>query len=155
MGLQSWTRLSNCAQHSTRAFSWGIVFHSGKKVILCWASRCNGNWASQVALVVKNPPASAGDTRDAGSVPGSRRSPGEENGNPLQYYCLENPMDREAWRATVHGVTQSQIWLKLHSMHARAFGWGIIFCFGSKVLFCLASCYNESWGSGKKLARLI
>ena len=59
--------------------------------------------------VVKNPPASAGDTRDAGSVPGSRRSPGEENGNPLQYSCLENPMDREAWRATVHGVTQSQI----------------------------------------------
>ena len=53
--------------------------------------------------MVKNPPASAGDTRDAGSVPGSRRSPGEENGNPLQYSCLENPMDREAWWATVHG----------------------------------------------------
>ena len=52
---------------------------------------------SQVALVVKNPPANAGDVRDAGSIPGSGRSPGKENGNPLQYSCLENPMDGEAW----------------------------------------------------------
>ena len=51
--------------------------------------------------VVKNPPASAGDT---GSIPGSGRSPGEGNGNPLQYFCLENPKDRGAWQATVHGV---------------------------------------------------
>ena len=62
--------------------------------------------ASQVALVVKNPPANAGDAKDAGSIPGSGRSPGEGNGNPLQYYCLENPMDRGAWQATVHGVTK-------------------------------------------------
>ena len=52
--------------------------------------------ASQVALVVKDTPANAGDIRDAGSIPGSGRSPGEEHGNPLQYSCLENPMDREA-----------------------------------------------------------
>ena len=52
--------------------------------------------ASQVALVVKNPPDNAGDTRDAGSNPGLGRSPGEGNGNPLQYSCLENPMDRGA-----------------------------------------------------------
>ena len=58
--------------------------------------------------VVKNPSASAGDTRDTGSVPGSGRSPGEGNGNLLQYSCLENSMDRRAWRATVHGVTKSQ-----------------------------------------------
>ena len=51
--------------------------------------------ASQVALVVKNPPASDGDGRDVGSIPGSGRSSGEGNGNPLQYSCLENPMDRE------------------------------------------------------------
>ena len=63
-------------------------------------------WASQVALVVKNSPASAGDVRDVGSIPGSGRSPGEGNSNPLQYSCLENPMDRGAWRATVHGVTE-------------------------------------------------
>jgi len=55
--------------------------------------------------VVKNPPANAGD---AGSIPGSGRSPGGGNGNPLQYSCLENSMDRGAWQATVHGVTKSQ-----------------------------------------------
>ena len=54
--------------------------------------------------VVKNPPANAGDTD---SIPGAGRSPGEGNGNPLQYSCLENPMDRGAWWATVHGVTES------------------------------------------------
>ena len=55
--------------------------------------------------VVKNPPTNAGDTRDTGSIPGLRRSLGVGNGNPLQYSSLENSMDREAWRATVHGVT--------------------------------------------------
>ena len=65
-----------------------------------------------MALVVKNLPASVGDIRDMGSIPGSGRSPGEGNGNPLQYSCLENPMDRGAWRATVHGVAQSQTQLK-------------------------------------------
>ena len=53
--------------------------------------------------MVKNPPASAGDARDTGLIPESGRSPGEGNGNPLQYSCLENPMDRGAWQATVHG----------------------------------------------------
>ena len=58
--------------------------------------------------VVKNPSANAGDTRGAGSVTGLGRSSGEGNGNPLQYYCLENAMDRGAWWATVHGVAKSQ-----------------------------------------------
>ena len=58
--------------------------------------------ASLVAQTVKNPPANAGDQ---GSIPGSRRSPGERNDNPLQYSCLENPMDRGAWWVPVHGVT--------------------------------------------------
>ena len=62
--------------------------------------------ASQVALVVKNPPANAGEVRDVGSIPGSGRSPGGGHGNPLQYSCLENPMDRGAWRATVPGVAE-------------------------------------------------
>ena len=62
---------------------------------------------SQVALVVKNPPADAGDIRDVGSIPGPERSPGGGNSNPLQYSYLENPMDRGTWWATVHGVTQS------------------------------------------------
>ena len=62
---------------------------------------------SQVLLVVKNPPANAGDARDTGSVLGSGRSPGGGHGNPLQYSCLENPMDRGALWATVQRVAQS------------------------------------------------
>ena len=57
--------------------------------------------------MVKHLPVNAGDARDMGSIPGSGRSPGEGNGNPLQYSCLENPMDRGAWWATVHGVAKS------------------------------------------------
>ena len=59
--------------------------------------------------MVKNLPANARDIRDAGSIPGSGRSPGERNGNPLQYSCLENPMDRGAWQATVHSVAESDM----------------------------------------------
>ena len=61
-----------------------------------------------MALVVKNPRANAGDLRDTGSIPGSGRSPGGGQGNSLQYFCLENRMDRGAWRATVLGVAKSQ-----------------------------------------------
>ena len=61
---------------------------------------------AQVVLVVKNPPTNAGDIRDAGSIPGLGRSPGEGNGNPYQYSCLENIMNRGAWWATVHGVNK-------------------------------------------------
>ena len=64
--------------------------------------------AFQVALVVKNLSASAEDLRDSGSTPGLGRSPGGGHGNPLQYFCLEDPMDRGAWWATVHGVAKSQ-----------------------------------------------
>ena len=60
-----------------------------------------------MALAVKNLPANAGGIRDVGSVPGSGRFPEEGHGNPLQYSCLENPTDRGAWWAIVHGVTQS------------------------------------------------
>ena len=63
-------------------------------------------WNSQFALVVKNPPANAGDIRDADSIPGSERSPGEGNGNPLQYPCLGNPMDRGSLQSTVHQVSK-------------------------------------------------
>ena len=60
-----------------------------------------------MALVVKNPPASAEDVRDVGLIPGLGRSPVEGHGNSYQYSCLENPTDRGAWRATVHGVAES------------------------------------------------
>ena len=73
--------------------------------------------------MVKNLPAKAGEVRDAGSIPGSGRSPREGHGNPLWYFCLENPMDRGTWWATVYGVAKS--WTRLsdftHSLtHAKA-----------------------------------
>ena len=61
-----------------------------------------------MAQLVKNPPADAGDTRNTGSIPGSGRSPGIGNGNPLWYSCLETSMDRGTWWATVHGVAKSR-----------------------------------------------
>ena len=70
-----------------------------------WASYMIG-WAPQVVLVVKNLPANARGVKDVGSIPGSR-CPAGGHGNPLQYSWLENPMDREAWKAIVHRVTQS------------------------------------------------
>ena len=85
----------------------------GQSVILThrvWdqITRCKG---FPGASVVKNPPANAGDARDVCSIPGSGRSPGEGNGNPLQYSCLGNPTDRGTWQATVRGVTKNWIWL--------------------------------------------
>ena len=64
-------------------------------------------WASQVALVAKNPPANAGDVRDVGLIPASGISPGEGHNNPLQYSCLEDPMNSGAWQAIVHRVAES------------------------------------------------
>ena len=79
-----------------------------------WIETCPVAWgAFQVAVVIKNLPASAGDIREAGSIPGSGRSPGEGSGNPLQYSCLENPMDRRTWWATVHGAAKSMCGLIL------------------------------------------
>ena len=68
--------------------------------------------------MVKKPPASEGDGRDVGLIPGSGRSPGGGHGNPLQDSCLENPMDRGAQQATAHGVTESWTQLKQLSLHA-------------------------------------
>ena len=65
-------------------------------------------WAFQVALVAKNPPANAGDIRDADLIPESGRAPGEGYGNPLQYSCLENPMDRGTWQVIVHEVSWTE-----------------------------------------------
>ena len=81
--------------------------------------------ASQGALVVKNPYANAGDIRDMGLIPGLGRPLGGGSGNPLQYSCLENPMDRGAWRTTVYGVAKSQTQLK-QLMHAHAHYFGSI-----------------------------
>ena len=75
--------------------------------------------ASQVALVVNNPPASAGDARDVGSIPGSGIVPGVGSGNPLQYSCLENPMDSEAFWATVRETTESDLTEQLSTHTVR------------------------------------
>ena len=85
-----------------------ILLVSGYSICggLLWQPQETSTGPSQVALVVKNPPANAGDTRDASLIPGSGRSPGGGHGNPLQYSCLENPMNRGAWQAAVHGVTK-------------------------------------------------
>ena len=73
--------------------------------------------------MVKNPPANPGDTREEGSIPGSGRPPGERHGNPLQYSCLENSMDRGAWQSTVQGVAKS--WTRLsHGVHTHIYDWG-------------------------------
>ena len=83
-----------------------------------WAlSLCQG--ATQVALVVRNLPANAEDVRDLGSIPGPGRFPGGGHGKPLQYSCLENPMDRGTWQATVHRVTKSQTWVKQLNTHTQ------------------------------------
>ena len=88
--------------------------HPLQNSLLLW-----GDQASQVALA-KNSPANAGDRRDVDLIPGLGWPPGEGNVNPLQYSCLENPMDRGAWWATVHRVTKSQTRLKQFSTHTLA-----------------------------------
>ena len=74
---------------------------------------------TQVALVVNNPPANAGDVTGMGSIPGLGRSPGGGHDNPLQHSCLENPRDRRAWRATVYRVAKSRTRLKRLSTHTQ------------------------------------
>ena len=92
-----------------------VINHDGKEYFLKeYIYICNMR-ASQVALMVENLPANAGNIRDAGSISESGRSPGGGHGNPLQYSCLENPMDRGAWRATVHRVTKN--WTLLKGAH--------------------------------------
>ena len=99
--------------HSTYNLLWSLQFFPVSHLYyLCIA--CG---ASQVVLVVKNPPANAGDIRDADSFPGSGRSPGGGNGNTLQYSSLENPKGRGTWWVTVRRVAKSQTRLKPLSTH--------------------------------------
>ena len=76
-------------------------------IIFFFKSSYQDGRAYQIALVVKILPANSEDIRDVSANPGSGRSPGGGHDHPLQYSCLENPMDKEAWEATVHGVTES------------------------------------------------
>ena len=105
----------------------------------------------QVALVVKNPPANAGDVRDACSIPGLGRSPGGGLGNPVQYSYLKNPMDRGAWQAVVLGVEKSWTRLKrlstAHLWRERNEGWCHLFpvsaAFLPSVAFYSARSYTH------------
>ena len=72
-------------------------------------------WGFPHGSVVNKPPANAKDAGEEGSIFGSRRSPGEGNGNPLQYFCLGNSMNRGSWQAIVHGVVKSQTWPSAHA----------------------------------------
>ena len=83
-----------------------------------------------VVLMVKNPSPSAGDMRDIGSIPRLGGSPGGGHGNPLQYSCLENLLDRGAWKATVHRVAKSWTWLKWLSTHSQ---WLMVFLVAQPV----------------------
>ena len=113
LGGYSLTWISLCIKVET---IWGTKLTSS--VIFNFQLPVLFQGASQAALLVKNLPAKAGDVRDAGSIPGLERSSRGGRGNPLQYSCLENPMDRGAWWVTVCEVTKSQTWLKRSSMHS-------------------------------------
>ena len=91
-----------------------------KNACVIWHRVRQYSRASQVAQWVKNLPAMQEMQENVGSMPGLGRSPGGGHGNPLWYSCLENPMDRGAWRATVHGVAQNRTWQKLLSPQAQA-----------------------------------
>ena len=88
--------------------------------------------------MVKNPPASVGDISDVASIPESGSSPGGGHSKPLQYSCLDYPVDRRTWRATVHRVTESRTWLKRPSMCAYK---------GKEVEFCNL----DGWGNLKSI----
>ena len=99
---------------------WSRAYEQTVKVT---RSQSSTEGASQVAPVVNNPPASAGDMRDMGSIPGSGKCPGGGHGNPLQDSCLGNPLDREAWWATVHRVAKSQTLLNQLRTHGGPERW--------------------------------
>ena len=100
-------------------FQLGWTSGSLRNLLLFFYDPHGSGRACQVVLEVKSPPANAQDIRGVGLIPGSGRSPGGVHGNPLQYFCLENPMDRGAWWTTVHRVSKSQTWLKQPSTHTH------------------------------------
>ena len=117
-----WTSVSSRIKYRFRLdSSWQMSsLWASFSLAVVFGFPCASHRASQVVLVVENPPANAGDRRDAGSVSESGRFPGGGNGCSPQHSCLKNPRDRGAWRATVHGVTESRTLLKWLSTHACA-----------------------------------
>ena len=97
----------SCLENPMDRGAWHRIAKSWTRLKQLNTNTIYTSWAFQVALMVKNLPTSAIDIRDVGSIPQSGRYPGGGHSNPLQYSCLENPMDRGVWWATVHGVTES------------------------------------------------
>ena len=110
---------TNTSNHPVHAVMWMFSKQQFGNVLPYPIDSCSClcSLASQVVLVVKNTPVNTGNIRDMGSIPRSGRSPGGGHGNPLQYLCLGNPMDRGAWQATVHRIVESQTQLKRLSTH--------------------------------------
>ena len=96
---------------------------------------------SQLALVVKNLPANTGDVRDTGLIPWLVRSSGGRHGNPVQYSCLENPLDRGAWWATVHRVTKSWTWLKQLGTQINF----QVLLYSENILKTVGPCFRNIW----------
>ena len=128
-----WTKAGDTPRIEYLKFlSWNIIFHSFVHppiFISIWYLFGNYlKWglckASQVVIVVRNSPASAGDIRDGSLIAGSGRSPGGRHGNLVQYSFLENHTDRGAWRVTIHKITQNWTRLKRLSAQAQEAPWG-------------------------------
>ena len=100
-------------------------------------------WSSQVAIVVKNPPANARGIGDVCSISGLGRSPGWGLGNPLQYSCLEKSMDRGAWQAAVYEFTKSRAWHKWLSMQAQSVTNKFKGCKGSSIFILFIRTLND------------
>ena len=117
--LQNWSTKRNHNQNTGSNIVKTQDISISTRTLLLFFNR--HTWASQVTLVVKDPPASAGSVRDVCSTPGLARFPRGGHGNPLQYSYLKNHMDRGAWRTIVHRVRKSQTWLKWQSTHAQPY----------------------------------
>ena len=104
-GILKWAPFSSPGEFLTQGSNLGLLHWQMDSLPLS----LQGSPTVQVALVVKNPPDNAGGVRDTGLIPGWGRSPGGGHGNPLHYSCLENSMDRGAWRATVHRVAKRRV----------------------------------------------
>ena len=132
--------------------------HLGPVSTIIWFPRLVAG-AFQVALVVKNPPANAGDLRDSSWIPGLGIFPGEGHGNPLQYSCLENPMDRGAEWATVHRITKSQTQLKGLSKHTGWLLWvadaSSIFTHDLAIISVYIQCLIKEMSAGLAISSLL
>ena len=131
-GMRTLSSLTKNWTHIPCIGSWSLNYWTAREIprikfLMMEFQTCNNRKGFPGGSVVKNYPANAGDT---GSVSESERSPGEENGNPLQYSCLGNPMDRGAWQASVYGVTKSQTRLSNRTITANNWKqlWGKKYC---------------------------